>query len=93
MGWRISHTRRHRCLKLPENTIDEQRKLNSALTQNKAPNRWAAGAGGELNAHPILPQMSGAGERLTGNIVVVSVRVRPIDNKEGQPGEHREEKE
>ena len=56
-------------------------------------NRWAAGAGGELNAHPILPQMSGAGERLTGNIVVVSVRVRPIDNKEGQPGEHREEKE
>ena len=44
MGWRISHTRRHRCLKLPENTIDEQRKLNSASTQNKAPNRWAAGA-------------------------------------------------
>ena len=41
----------------------------------------------------ILPQMGGAGKRLTGNIVVVSVRVRPIDNKEGQPGEHREEKE
>jgi hypothetical protein len=29
---------------------------------------------------------------LTGNIVIVSVPLRPIDYKEGQPAEHREEK-